>query len=141
MSDSGAAVVFVSMLLVGLIIVGFLLWILVVIGRMARKRGRNAFFWVLLSIFTTPIFPAILLLCLGETDECRKSRIIEEETLRLAARMKLSNDNTDSLYRDNSDNRKIKDEKMREEQKRKEEQERKIRERAERENSERFMPK
>ena len=64
-------------------------WFLVLVARMARKRGRHAFPWVLLALFTSPITPAILLLCLGETEQHRKERIIEEERLRLTIRMQL----------------------------------------------------
>lgn len=62
-------------------------WFLVLVGRMARKRGRHAFPWVVLALFTSPVIPAILLLCLGETDKHRRARIIEEETLRLTTRL------------------------------------------------------
>lgn len=65
------------------------LWIFILVAKMATRRGRSGLFWVIFSLFTTPIVSAILLLCLGETDAYRRRRIIEEETLRYRTRSKL----------------------------------------------------
>lgn len=83
-----STILLLVLLLAGIILlIALVVWFLVLVARMARKRGRHAFPWVLLALFTSPITPAILLLCLGETEKHRKERIIEEERLRLATRM------------------------------------------------------
>lgn len=87
-------ILFLCLALAGIILfIALPVWFLVLVARMARKRGRHAFPWVLLALFTSPITPAILLLCLGETEKHRKERIIEEERLRLSTRLQSSNTN------------------------------------------------
>jgi len=49
---------------------------------MAKKRGRSQFGWFLFSFLLSPILGVIVLACLGETEEKRKRRILEEEKLR-----------------------------------------------------------
>jgi len=57
-----------------------------VIVEMARSRGRSVQGWVLLSLFISPIFVIFILFALGETNENRIKRIVEEEKLRELAR-------------------------------------------------------
>ena len=49
---------------------------------MAKKRGHSQFGWFLFSFLLSPILGVIVLACLGETEEKRKRRILEEEKLR-----------------------------------------------------------
>ena len=56
-------ILFLCLALAGIILlIALPVWFLVLVARMARKRGRHAFPWVLLALFTSPITPAILLL-------------------------------------------------------------------------------
>ena len=56
---------------------------------MAEKRGRNKVGWFLLSfLLFSSVLCMFFLLCLGETEEKRKERIMEEEELRLIVRRK-----------------------------------------------------
>lgn len=55
-------------------------------ARMAQKRGRNYFAWLIISLVFSPIIAVILVLLLGETDERRIQKIIEEEEIRKAYR-------------------------------------------------------
>lgn len=49
-------------------------------GTMASRLGRSSVLWVLLSIFSiNPIVCIICLYGLGETNEHRKKRVMEEE--------------------------------------------------------------
>ena len=49
---------------------------------MAAKRGRNIMLWFVLAIFTSPFLAILMIACIGETDEKRKGRIIQEEEWR-----------------------------------------------------------
>ena len=49
---------------------------------MAAKRGRNIMLWFVLAIFTSPFLAILMIACIGETDEKRKERIIQEEEWR-----------------------------------------------------------
>ncbi len=49
---------------------------------MANQRGRSGFGWLVLSIIITPFLCMLFLYLLGETNDKRKERIIEEEELR-----------------------------------------------------------
>ena len=63
--------------------------LLVLVFRMARRRGRNEALWVAISaVFISPVIGAIVLLVLGETDERKKEKIIQEEELRQSVRAK-----------------------------------------------------
>ena len=53
---------------------------------MANTRGRSMFYWILCSFLITPLISIILLKCIGETDEKRKQRIIQEEELKQLVR-------------------------------------------------------
>lgn len=62
----------------------FILWItlVVVVGFYAKRLGRDLGCYILLSVLLSPFFSIIILLLLGETDEHRKARVIEEEMWR-----------------------------------------------------------
>lgn len=59
-----------AMILLGLavvvIIIGFVVGMYVLVAVMAQKRKRNVVIWILLSIVTTPILVAIILLVIGD---------------------------------------------------------------------------
>lgn len=59
-----------AMILLGLavvvIIIGFVVGMYVLVAVMAQKRKRNVVIWILLSIVTTPILMAIILLVIGD---------------------------------------------------------------------------
>ena len=66
----------------------FVLWLCVlsllamIPASMAKKRGRSYGGWWLFSIIFSFILGMLFVLALGETDEHRRQRIIEEERLR-----------------------------------------------------------
>lgn len=53
----------------------------IAVGRMAKRYGRSAAFYVILSFFITPFGSAFILFCSGETEECRRRRMSEFEKL------------------------------------------------------------
>ncbi|WP_455188157.1 hypothetical protein [Bacteroides congonensis] len=59
-------------------------YILFIVSQYADRNGRSMVWWVILSVLFTPIFGLLGLYMLGETDEHRKARIIEEEEWRLS---------------------------------------------------------
>ncbi len=65
-----------------LAIVAIIIFISAIVVKMANKRGRSGFGWFLLSLIISPFLCMLFLLALGETEEKRKNRIIEEEELR-----------------------------------------------------------
>ena len=66
------------MALIIVVIIAFYIGMSFVIASMARKRGRDVFGWVFLSLFISPFLTMILLLCLGETEEKWKEKLEEE---------------------------------------------------------------
>lgn len=64
---------------------------------MANKRGRSKFGWFLFSFLISPLFAIIILACLGETEEKRMSRIMEEEEYRQMIRSKYNNTNNTNV--------------------------------------------
>lgn len=64
-----------------LIVVIYLLLCIIPV-QMAAKRGRNIMLWFVLAIFTSPFLAILMIACIGETDEKRKERIIQEEEWR-----------------------------------------------------------
>lgn len=52
-----------------LICLGFVVGMYVLVAVMAQKRKRNVVIWILLSIITTPILMAIILLVIGDADK------------------------------------------------------------------------
>ena len=53
-----------------------------VTASMARKKGRSGFGWFIIACFISPYITMIFLACLGDTEEMRKKKIMEEEELR-----------------------------------------------------------
>ena len=54
-------------IILGLIALYFVVWIYILLpARMAEKRGRSAFGWVLLSLIFSPILACLLLWLLGD---------------------------------------------------------------------------
>lgn len=62
---------------------------------MAEQRGRSGLGWFFLSVFITPFWTPLFILCLGETDQKRKERIFQEEEWRILCRKLHSNKNND----------------------------------------------
>lgn len=82
---------------IGFLIVLFVPYLILCIipAYMADKRGRSVVGWFFLSILITPIWAAIIILCLGETNQKRKDRIFQEEEWRILCRKLYSNKNND----------------------------------------------
>ena len=68
-----------------MVIILFLLFALIP-GIIASKKGRSFIGWYIFSILLSPLIGLIVILCLGESDEKRKERIIEEEKIRTSVR-------------------------------------------------------
>ena len=56
----------------------------------AKKRGRSYGGWLWLAFLCSPFLIAILLIAMGETEEKRKERIIEEEEVKEQVRRKFT---------------------------------------------------
>lgn len=63
-----------------------LLLLALIPGFIASKKGRSFIGWYIFSILLSPLIGLIVVLCLGESDEKRKERIIEEEKIRNSVR-------------------------------------------------------
>ena len=50
-----------------------------VTASLARRKGRSGFRWFIIACFITPYLAMIVLACLGETEDKRMKRILEEE--------------------------------------------------------------
>lgn len=80
-------------LIMGLIaLLGVLFWVMIFIAyvlllsavyKYATRLGQERITWVVISLFCSPVVGLIGLYMEGETDEHRKTRIIEEEKWRL----------------------------------------------------------
>lgn len=70
----------------GIVIAVLIISLYVVPVKMANKRGRSGVLWFLFSLLISPILSMIFLALLGETDDKRRTRIIEEEELRMRYR-------------------------------------------------------
>ena len=68
------------------VIIVLLILSFAVVPRMANSRGRNSCGWIFFSLIISPIIVIIILAVLGETEERRINRIIEEEKLRESIR-------------------------------------------------------
>jgi Na+/melibiose symporter-like transporter len=66
--------------------------------KMAKKRGRSQWGWLVFSIFLSPILAMLFIVLLGETDERRHQRIREEEEIRAKYRMTYKNEPNQILY-------------------------------------------
>ena len=69
----GIAVLTVSIIIIALFVITV---------NMANKRGRSALGWFLTALFTSPFLAMFFLVLLGETNQKRIDRIIEEEELK-----------------------------------------------------------
>lgn len=67
-------------------IVLLLLLLALIPGFIASKKGRSFIGWYIFSVLLSPLIGLIVVLCLGESDEKRKERIIEEEKIRNSVR-------------------------------------------------------
>ena len=77
--DNPFAILFILfLLLVGAVFI----WLFVLVGKAADKRGRSSGGWVVFALIFSPFAAWIVLLCLGDTDAKRREKIIEEEELR-----------------------------------------------------------
>jgi heme/copper-type cytochrome/quinol oxidase subunit 4 len=59
-------------------IIIFALVLLFYVYEMATNKGRSTFYWIIFSLIFTPIISIILLACIGETEDKRKLRLLEE---------------------------------------------------------------
>lgn len=67
-----------SAILVGIIIY-FYIWLLFILPRkMATKRGRSVVGWTIIFLIISPLYGAILLLILGDSNEKIKQDILNE---------------------------------------------------------------
>jgi len=71
----------ILIVLIALFLLLFVWLCMIIPARMARKRGRSAFGWVVASMIFWP-WAIIVLACLGDTEEVRRQKIIEDEMLR-----------------------------------------------------------
>lgn len=76
---------------------------------MAKKRGRSQFGWFLFSFLFSPILGMIILAFLGETEEKRKERIMEEVELRQLMERKYIHQETIAERKNNPSGRTIND--------------------------------
>jgi hypothetical protein len=69
----------------GIVLLSLLLLALIP-GFIASKKGRSFIGWYIFSVLLSPLIGLIVVLCLGESDEKRRERIIEEEKIRNSVR-------------------------------------------------------
>ena len=91
--SSGLLIFLIFWLVVWLVVyLVFNVWAIV---SMAEQRGRSKLGWVLIAFFiTTPVFAIPLLFFLGDTDEKREERIMEDELLKLRIREEYDSENS-----------------------------------------------
>ena len=77
---------YTSIFILLLIIIGiaYIITTPICVAVIANKQGRSGFFWFFLSILLNPFFSIIILIALGDTDEKRKQKVIEDEKARLS---------------------------------------------------------
>ena len=68
--DPSAEMILLGLAII-LIILGFVVGMYVLVAVMAQKRNRNVVVWILLSIVTTPILMAIILLVIGKENNVK----------------------------------------------------------------------
>jgi hypothetical protein len=86
-----AGVLLLAILIIGGVL-AVMIWLYVLVGQAAHKRGRSSAGWILFAIVFSPLLAWIALLVLGETDVCRLRRIEDEEYHRARARARYSID-------------------------------------------------
>ena len=57
---------------------------LIVVVNMATDRGRSMSGWLIFSIFYSPMLGMLFLFCLGETEEHKRNRMLNEERIKKA---------------------------------------------------------
>lgn len=72
----------VTVLIIGIVVLLIVIMLFTIPVKMAIKRGRSGFLWFLFSLITSPFVSMIFIYLLGETEEKRQERIIEDEKLR-----------------------------------------------------------
>lgn len=72
-------------IIMGIVLLSLLLLALIP-GFIASKKGRSFIGWYIFSVLLSPLIGLIVVLCLGESDEKRRERIIEEEKIRNSVR-------------------------------------------------------
>lgn len=86
-----------GILLLVLFIVVFLLIPLFIVAEIADKKGRSSTLWVIYSIIVSPYLSMYILHILGETNDKREERIVEEEKLKNLYRS-LNSGNTENNF-------------------------------------------
>jgi len=85
--------IFQSVGLLGLVFLLILdIFFIVAVYNSAKKRGRAATGWTILSLFATPILCLLAIHVLGETKEKWEERIVEEELLRIRVKEEFDKD-------------------------------------------------
>lgn len=84
-------------------IVTFLIILIIIPVKMANKRGRSAIGWFIFCLVFSPFLAMLFLALLGETDEKRRERIIEEEKLKYKySNSEIKNDNMENWRKQSS---------------------------------------
>lgn len=89
-----------KMLVIAITVIAIIILIIFLITipvKMANKRGRSGLGWFIFCLFFSPFLAMLLLAVLGETDEKRKERIIEEEKLRNKYRDPIATNSTNEI--------------------------------------------
>lgn len=73
-------------LVVGLLVGALYATPSIFVGIMADKRGRSYWGWFIFSVIFTFVLAIIILLLLGDTDDRRMEKIMEEEDIRRSYR-------------------------------------------------------
>ena len=85
-----------SIIIIGLIVLLVIAYVLVfpfIVANIAEKQGRNNIRWFFLSLLVGPLFALLALIALGDTEEKRIKRIIDDEMTRKSIRDISLNDN------------------------------------------------
>ena len=83
----------IVILLVILIGIAYIIFIPICVAVIANKQGRSGLIWFFLSILLNPFFSILILIALGDTDEKRKQKVIEDEKVRLSIRNDFRSEN------------------------------------------------
>jgi hypothetical protein len=59
-----------AIVVVSILFIAFMIWVSIFVPlKMARKRNRNAFGWVMVSILVNPLVSIIALLAMGDAED------------------------------------------------------------------------
>lgn len=72
----------VTVLIIGIVVLLIVIVLFTIPIKMANKRGRSGFLWFLFSLITSLFVSMLFIYLLGETEEKRQERIVEDEKLR-----------------------------------------------------------